>query len=227
MDRIRNMSSSKSDSDVFFCLFYERGSWVPVYVGGFQSFTAGELNHYLWFLKRIRLIWKHSEAVLGRKHQQVVNCGKATSHSLYHSVSMVLCIIMRGSFHLSFVFCLYFVKYFLSTSIPLTQKTLINTSGHVFNCSYLNRGLLDEEMFQNLGTNLTFLCRWNLDDVISQTHVFTKAVTDVIDCAICIYVGVGSQPVHWEVLAQVHLTKFVQILFVILFRCIHIYFLMI
>lgn len=53
--------------------------------------------------------------------------------------------------------------------------------------------------------NLTFCRRWDLDNVISQTHVFAKAVSDVVDGAVLLDVRVRRQSVHREVLAQIHL----------------------
>lgn len=53
--------------------------------------------------------------------------------------------------------------------------------------------------------NLTFCRRWDLDNVISQTHVFAKAVSNVVDGAVLLDVRMCSQSVHRQVLAQVHL----------------------
>lgn len=57
----------------------------------------------------------------------------------------------------------------------------------------------------------TFLSWGDLDDVVSQTHVFAKAVTDVIDRTICIFVGVCSHAIHRQVLREVHLAKLAKI----------------
>lgn len=55
--------------------------------------------------------------------------------------------------------------------------------------------------------NQTFLSWGDLDDVVSQTHVFAKAVTNIIDRTICIFVGVRSHAIHRQVLREVHLAK--------------------
>lgn len=55
--------------------------------------------------------------------------------------------------------------------------------------------------------NLTFCRRWDLDNVISQTHIFAKAVSNVVDGAVLLDMGVCSQSVHWEVFTQVHLVQ--------------------
>lgn len=43
---------------------------------------------------------------------------------------------------------------------------------------------------------LTFLRRGDLHDVVSQTHVFAKAVTDIVDRTICFDVWVSCKTVH-------------------------------
>lgn len=53
----------------------------------------------------------------------------------------------------------------------------------------------------------TCLSRWDLDDVVSQTHVFAEAVTDIVDRTIWIFVGVRSHAIHRQVLRKVHLEK--------------------
>lgn len=53
----------------------------------------------------------------------------------------------------------------------------------------------------------TFVNWGDLDDVVSQTHVFAKTVADVIDRTICIFVGVRGGAVHRQVLGEVHLAK--------------------
>lgn len=53
----------------------------------------------------------------------------------------------------------------------------------------------------------TFLSGGDLDDVVSQTHVLAKAVTDIVDRTICIFVGVRSHAIHRQVLREVHLAK--------------------
>lgn len=55
--------------------------------------------------------------------------------------------------------------------------------------------------------NRTFKSWGDLDDVVSQTHVFAKAVTNIIDRTICIFVGVCSHAIHRQVLREVHLAK--------------------
>lgn len=53
----------------------------------------------------------------------------------------------------------------------------------------------------------TFLGWGDLDDVVSQTHVFAKAVTNIIDRTIWIFVGVRSHAIHRQVLGKIHLAK--------------------
>lgn len=43
---------------------------------------------------------------------------------------------------------------------------------------------------------LTFRNRWDLNNVISQTHVLAKAVANVVERAISFSVGVGGHPIH-------------------------------
>lgn len=54
---------------------------------------------------------------------------------------------------------------------------------------------------------LTSLCRWDLDDIVSQTHVLAEAVANVVDRTVCFNVGVRCDPINGQIFTQVHLKK--------------------
>lgn len=53
----------------------------------------------------------------------------------------------------------------------------------------------------------TFLCRRNLDDVVSQRCSFSHAVTDVIHSPVSLDVWVGCHSINVDVVAHVNLRR--------------------
>lgn len=70
-----------------------------------------------------------------------------------------------------------------------------------------NITLLTLSRWGKVNLDSTFLGWGDLDDVVSQTHVFAKAVTNIIDRTIWIFVGVRSHAIHRQVLRKIHLAK--------------------